>query len=80
MLASLIGTFPAKADALYSLTYDSCTGGCGNGSGTNNNSFGYVSLHQVNATQVSVTLQVTAPSYFVNTGNGTNHTAGLQRR
>jgi hypothetical protein len=73
VLASLIGTIAAKADALYSLTYDSCTGGCGNGQGTNNNSFGYVTLHQINATQVSVTLQVTAPSYFVNTGNGTNH-------
>jgi hypothetical protein len=72
-LTALIASGPAKADALYSLTYDSCTGGCGNGAGTNNNSFGYVTLHQINSTQVSVTLQVTAPSYFVNTGNGTNH-------
>jgi hypothetical protein len=63
----------AKADAIYNLTYDSCTGGCGNGQGTNNNSFGYVDLHQVSSTQVSVTLQLTDPAYFVNTGNGTNH-------
>lgn len=72
-LASFPNAGPAKADAIYNLTYDSCSGGCGNGSGTNNNNFGYVDLHQVNSTQVSVTVQLTSPAYFVNTGNGTNH-------
>lgn len=64
----------AKADAIYNLNYDGCSGGCGtNGQGSSNNSFGYVDLHQVNATQVTVTLNLTAPNYFVNTGNGSNH-------
>jgi hypothetical protein len=72
-LLVLAGSGKANADSIFSLTYDSCTGGCGNGQGTNNNSFGYVTLHQINTTQVSVTLQVTQPSYVVNTGGGSNH-------
>jgi hypothetical protein len=67
----------AKADAIYTLSYDSCSsGGCGNGQGTNNNNFGYVTLHQVSANSVSVTVQlntnVALDTDFVNTGNG-NH-------
>ena len=68
----------AKADAIYTLNYDSCTGGCGtNGQGTSNNNFGYVTLHQVNASTVSVTVSLAAGvglgTDFVNTGNGYNH-------
>ena len=70
---------PAKADIIYTLNYDGCSGGCGNGQGTSNNTFGYIALHQVNATTVSVTETLTGNSqnlndnnYFVNTGSG-NH-------
>src|SRR5215469_9823327 len=65
---------PAHAGAVYTLDYDSCTGGCGtNGQGTSNNNFGYVTLSQVSANQVSVTLNITDPGYIVHTGNGFNH-------
>lgn len=68
----------AKADAVYTLNYDSCTGGCGlNGQNSSNNNFGYVTLHQVNATTVSVTVSLASgvglDTDFVNTGNGYNH-------
>lgn len=68
----------AKADLIFHLTYDSCTGGCGlNGQGSNNNDFGYIDLHQVDATHVLVTEQLATGTnlntYFVNTGNGFNH-------
>ena len=63
----------ANADSVYTLNYDSCTSGCGNGQGTSNNNFGYVDLSQVGSNQVQVTLKITNPSYIVNTGNGTNH-------
>jgi hypothetical protein len=63
----------ADADSVYTLNYDSCTSGCGNGQGTSNNNFGYVDLSQVGSNQVQVTLQITDPSYIVNTGNGTSH-------
>jgi hypothetical protein len=63
----------ASADAIYTLNYDGCGGGCGNGNGTSNNSFGFVTLHQLSSSQVTITLQITDPSYVVNTGNGTNH-------
>ena len=63
----------ADADTVYMLNYDSCSGGCGAGQGTSNNSFGYVDLSQVSSNQVQVTLQITDPSYIVNTGNGVNH-------
>jgi hypothetical protein len=65
---------PAHANGVYTLDYDSCTGGCGlNGQGTSNNNFGYVTLGQVSANQVSVMLDITDPGYIVHTGNGTNH-------
>jgi hypothetical protein len=63
----------AAADSIYTLNYDSCSGGCGNGQGTSNNNFGYIDLSQVGTNQVQVTLQITDPSYIVNTGNGSNH-------
>jgi hypothetical protein len=79
-LAAFMNIAPAKADILYTLTYDSCSGGCGNGSGTNNNTFGYIDIHQVNASSVTLTETLSSNSvsnlndnnYFVNTGSG-NH-------
>lgn len=67
----------AKADIIFHLTYDGCTGGCGtNGQGSNNNDFGYIDLHQVSATEVLLTEQlntgISLDSDFVNTGGG-NH-------
>ena len=80
MVVAFIAFFnaaPSKADAIFNLTYDSCSGGCGNGQGTNNNSFGTVDLKQVNSTQVLVTVQlntsVSLDTDFVHTGNGSNH-------
>lgn len=68
---------PAKADLIYTLDYDGCSGGCGNGQGTSNNNFGSVDLQQVNSTTVSVTVTLAESMAldvdFVNTGNGTNH-------
>ncbi|HTJ63783.1 MAG TPA: PEP-CTERM sorting domain-containing protein [Alphaproteobacteria bacterium] len=68
----------ANADAIFTLNYDSCSGGCGlNGQGTSNNNFGYVTLHQVDASTVSVTVSLSQDvgldTDFVNTGNGFNH-------
>jgi hypothetical protein len=67
----------AKADIIFHLTYDGCSGGCGlTGQGSTGNDFGYIDLHQVSATQVLLTEQlntnVSLDSDFVNTGNG-NH-------
>jgi hypothetical protein len=76
-LTAFLNVKSASADAIYNLTYDSCTGGCGNGQGTNNNSFGTVTLSQVNSSQVLVTVQlntsVSLDTDFVHTGNGSNH-------
>ena len=76
----LVGTglpHPAFADLVYTLNYDDCTGGCGNGQGTSNNNFGTVDLHQVNSNTVSVTVTlnegVGLDTDFVKTGNGSNH-------
>jgi hypothetical protein len=63
----------SRADSIYTLDYDSCSGGCGNGSGTSNNSFGTVTLSQISSNSVTVSLQITNPGYIVNTGNGSNH-------
>jgi hypothetical protein len=68
---------PAFADLIYTLNYDGCSGGCGNGQGTTNNNFGTVDLAQVNSNTVSVTVtlaeSVALDVDFVNTGNGSNH-------
>ena len=72
-LVAFQGSTPAHADSVYTLNYDSCTSGCGNGQGTSNNNFGYVDLSQVASNEVQVTLKITDPSYIVNTGNGSNH-------
>jgi hypothetical protein len=68
----------AKADTIYTLNYDSCSGGCGTtGQGSSSNNFGYVTLHQVNSSTVSVTVTLASgvglDTDFVNTGNGSNH-------
>jgi hypothetical protein len=67
----------ANADIIFHLTYDGCSGGCGNGQGTTNNDFGYIDLHQVDATHVLLTEQLNTgtdlDTDFVNTGNGFNH-------
>jgi hypothetical protein len=68
----------ADADAIFTLNYDSCSGGCGNnGQNSGNNNFGYVTLHQVDANTVSVTVSLASgvglDTDFVNTGNGFNH-------
>ena len=76
-LFGLANPEPAKADIIFHLTYDGCSGGCGNGQGTTNNDFGYIDLHQVDATHVLLTEQlntgVDLDTDFVNTGNGSNH-------
>jgi len=75
-IAALGHAGSANADIIYTLTYDSCTGGCGNGQGTNNNTFGYVTLHQVNSSTVSISETLTSgdtmalSDYYVNTGSG----------
>ena len=69
-----LATGQSRADSIYTLDYDSCSGGCGNnGQGSSNNSFGTITLSQLGSNQVSVTLQITAPGYIVNTGSGSNH-------
>ncbi len=80
LVGGLLGTglpHPAFADLIYTLNYDSCSGGCGNGQGTSNNNFGTVDLAQVNSTTVSVTVTLSEgvglDTDFVNTGNGSNH-------
>lgn len=76
-LLLFLSAHAAKADETFRLTYDGCSGGCGNGQGTNNNDFGYVYLHQVSANSVSVNVElstgVALQTDFVNTGNGYNH-------
>ena len=77
-LMALIDTGSAKADIVYTLNYDSCSGGCGaNGQGSSDNNFGFVDISQVDLTHVSVTVElntsVALDTDFVNTGNGRNH-------
>jgi len=56
----------AKADTVYQLTQDNCTGGCNPGSpGT---SMGTVDLHQNGTGDVLVTVDLVSPLEFVNTG------------
>jgi hypothetical protein len=64
MLAGAAGS--AKADTIYNLTVDNCTGGCNPGSpGT---SMGTVDLKQNGADDVLVTVSLVSPLEFVNTG------------
>ncbi len=78
-LASFANSGSADADQVYTLNYDSCTGGCStNGQGSSNDDFGYIDLQQVNSSTVLVTVQlntsVALDTDFVDTGNGSIHT------
>lgn len=55
----------AKADTVYNLTQDNCTGGCNPSPGS---SMGTVTLHQNGANDVTVTVDLVSPLEFVNTG------------
>jgi hypothetical protein len=64
MLGGAVGS--AKADTIYNLTVDNCTGGCNPGSpGT---SMGTVDLKQNGTGDVLVTVSLVSPLEFVNTG------------
>lgn len=56
----------AKADTVYNLTVDHCTGGCN--PGVPGTSMGTVDLHQNGANDVLVTVNLVSPLEFVNTG------------
>lgn len=59
-------TTPAKADTIYDLTIDNCSGGCQPGSpGT---SMGSITLHDNGGGSVTVTVQLVSPLELVNTG------------
>lgn len=62
-----IGMAPAAhADAVYNLTYDGCSGGCGPQA-----SFGTVTLHQTDANTVTITVSLLNDNVFVTTGSHT---------
>ena len=54
----------ARADLIYNLTEDGCSGGCGP-----QTSFGQVDLHSVSPTEVEVTVKLLDGNEFVRTGN-----------
>lgn len=54
----------AKADTIFNLTADGCTGGCGTAP------FGTVTLSQTTPTTVTVTVALAANEYFAGTGAG----------
>src|SRR5215469_11125672 len=62
--AALASVAPAKADLIYTLNQQACSGGCAPGP------FGTVDLHQVNSTTVSVTVTLLNGAQFVHTGAG----------
>jgi hypothetical protein len=63
-LAILALTPAARADLIYQLTDDGCSGGCGP-----QVSFGQVDLHPVSATEVEVTVTLFNGNDFITTGN-----------
>jgi hypothetical protein len=63
-LAMLALAPTARADLIYQLTDDGCSGGCGP-----QVSFGQVDLHTVTATEVEVTVTLFNGNEFVMTGN-----------
>lgn len=63
-LSALILAPAARADAIYYLTYDGCTGGCGP-----QDSFGTVTLHGVDANTVEITVSLLNNNKFVTTGS-----------
>jgi hypothetical protein len=54
----------ARADLIYDLTQDGCSGGCGP-----QVSFGQIDLHSVSLTEVQITLTLVNGNEFVKTGN-----------
>jgi len=66
LVVVLVAAVPAKADTIFQLTVDNCTGGCNPGApGT---SMGTVNLHTVATGDVKVTITLVSPLQFVNTG------------
>jgi hypothetical protein len=66
VLLLTLGAGDARADLLYNLNVDNCTGGCNPGApGT---SMGTVTLHDVVAGNVLVTVSLVSPLKFVNSG------------
>jgi hypothetical protein len=54
----------ARADIIYNLTFDSCTGGCGP-----QVSFGTVDLHAINPTTMQVSVSLLNGNKFITTGS-----------
>jgi hypothetical protein len=63
----------ARADMIYNLTFDSCTGGCGPQA-----SFGTIDLHAVNPTTMQITVSLLNGNKFVTTGSHTGFAFNLQ--
>jgi hypothetical protein len=63
----------AYADAIYNLTADGCTPGCGPQS-----SFGTVTLHPVNSTTVQISVSLLNNNVFVTTGTHDGFTFNIQ--
>ena len=65
LLAACVMLVPAaKADTVYTLTFDGCSGSCGSGP------FGTITLHQIDSTHVQVTENLAPGVEFVGTGAG----------
>lgn len=63
----------ARADVIYNLTFDSCSGGCGPQA-----SFGTIDLHAVNPTTVQITVSLLNGNKFVTTGSHTGFAFNVQ--
>jgi hypothetical protein len=68
-----IGAPAARADAIYNITVDGCTGGCGPQA-----SFGTVDLHTVNSTTVQISVSLLNGNMFVTTGSHTGFAFNIQ--
>jgi hypothetical protein len=72
-VAGLMTVPAAHADAIYNLTYDGCSGGCGP-----QNPFGTVNLHQVDSNTVELTVSLLNNNKFVTTGSHTGFAFNFQ--
>jgi PEP-CTERM motif len=63
----------ARADIIYNLTFDSCSGGCGPQA-----SFGTVDLHAINPTTIQVAVSLLNGNKFVTTGSHNGFTFNIQ--
>jgi hypothetical protein len=63
----------AHADAIYNLTFDGCTGGCGP-----QGSFGTVDLHQVDSDTVEISVSLLNNNEFLTTGSHTGFSFNFQ--